>query len=204
MADTIETPHGPARVHRSDPVGPVRAFLMLGHGAGVGIDTPDLVAVTEAAVATGITVCRVEQPFRVAGRRAPAPARQLDAAWHAVVAAVPRPAGVPLVVGGRSMGARVACRTAATVGAAAVLCLAFPAHPPRRPDRSRLTELAAVRVPVLVVQGDRDPFGMPPSAPGRMVHVVPGADHALRVDPVGMAEVVASWLLRTVRPLPMP
>jgi uncharacterized protein len=133
----------------------------------------------------------------VAGRRSAAPARQLDVAWLAVVAELRRHEldGLPLVVGGRSSGARVACRTAAETAAVAVLCLAFPLHPPGKandPDKSRLPELKAVKVPVLIVQGDRDPFGMPPSAPGRTVIRVPG-NHALR-RPTEVRRAVEPWL----------
>src|SRR5205085_10631567 len=132
---------------------------------------------------------------RVAGRRSPAPAAQLDAAWTAVVAQLrgSELAGSPLVVGGRSSGARVACRTAAATGAAGVLCLAFPVHPPGKPEKSRLDELDAVEVPVLVVQGDSDPFGMPPEAPGREVVVVVG-NHGLKKDLDRLAGAVRDWL----------
>lgn len=191
----VATPHGPARVHLQRVERP-RATLVLGHGAGGGVGAPDLLAATEAAHAAGLAVALVEQPYRVAGRRSPAPARQLDAAWLAVLASLrdDAPATLPVVVGGRSAGARVACRTAAEAGAAAVLCLAFPLHPPGRPEKSRLAELDAVEVPVLVVQGERDPFGMPPEAPGRTVVRVPG-DHSLRgAGPVG--DAVLTWLRR--------
>ena len=170
---------------------------MLGHGAGGGVTAPDLVAATDVANEAGVSVALVEQPYRVAGRRSPAPARQLDAAWIAVVEALRADAlaGLSLIAGGRSAGARVACRTAAATGAAAVLCLAFPVHPPGRADdpaKSRLPELDAVPVPVLVVQGQSDPFGMPPDGPGRIVARVPG-DHGLkRVVPV--REAIAAWL----------
>lgn len=195
MADLVETPRGPARVHADDPDGPPRGLLVLGHGAGGGITAPDLVAVTATAVRLGLAVRRVEQPYRVAGRRSPAPAGQLDQAWQAVVAAlVSGLPGVPLLVGGRSSGARVACRTATAAGAVGVLCLAFPEHPPGRPDRTRLPELDAVAVPVLVVQGDRDPFGLPPERPGRTVVVIAGADHALRGDLAAVRAAVADWL----------
>lgn len=198
----VPTPRGDARVHVDRPAGRgrVRAVLAFGHGAGGGITAPDLVAVTRAAVGAGYAVARVEQPYRVAGRRAPAPAPALDEAWTAVLAALPGVLALParrrppLVVGGRSSGARVACRTAAAVGAAAVVALAFPVRPPQRPDADRLAELALPPVPVLVVQGDRDPFGMPPAAPGRTVLVVPGADHALRRDLAGVSAAVLSWL----------
>lgn len=173
------------------------AALVLGHGAGGGVGAPDLVAASEAAVGAGLTVALVEQPYRVAGRRSPAPARQLDAAWLAVVEQLRAGelAGHSLVCGGRSAGARVACRTAAQSDAAAVLCLAFPVHPPGKggdPSKSRLGELDAVKVPVLVVQGERDPFGMPPEAPRRTVIRVPG-DHSLRAAQA-VRDAVSQWL----------
>src|ERR671931_108731 len=174
----VDTPYGPARAHVCPAERP-RAALVLGHGAAGGVEAPDLVAARTAAIAERVSVALVEQPYRVAGRRSPAPPRQLDAAFIAVVEHLAF--GPPLLVGGRSLGARVACRTAAETGAVAVLCLAFPLHPPGRPDRSRLAELEAVTVPVLVVQGERDPFGMPPPGPGRTVVRVPG-DHALKAD----------------------
>jgi predicted alpha/beta-hydrolase family hydrolase len=177
------------------------AALVLGHGAGGGVEAPDLVAVTDAVHADGVSVALVEQPYRVAGRRAPAPARQLDAAWHAVIGdlAAAELAGLPLVTGGRSLGARVACRTARETNAVAVLCLAFPLLPPARrsaksaPPQSRLPELEAVPVPVLVVQGDRDRFGMPPAAASRTVVQVPG-DHGLKADLPAVADAVRAWL----------
>ncbi len=97
------------------------------------------------------------------------------------------------MTGGRSSGARVACRTAAETGAAGVLCLAFPVHPPGRPEKSRLDELDAVPVPVLVVQGERDPFGMPPPAKGRTVVEVAG-DHGLKADTAALEAAVTAWL----------
>ena len=181
----IETPHGHAQAV-VDLASGARGLLMLGHGAGGGIESADLLAVGEVARELGVGVARVLQPYRVAGRRAAAPAHQLDAAWLAVVAALRADPecsvalrGGPLICGGRSSGARVACRTAAAAGAAGVLCLAFPLHPPGKPEKSRLEELAgvgevAVPVPVLVLQGERDPFGMPPAGPGREVVAVPG------------------------------
>jgi uncharacterized protein len=186
----VDTPHGPARVHLH-PADGARAALVLGHGAGGGVTAPDLVAATEAALAERISVALVEQPYRVAGRRSPAPAGQLDAAWVAVVEHLA--SELPLVAGGRSLGARVACRTAVQTGAIAVLCLAFPLHPPGRPDNSRLPELEAVRVPVLVVQGERDPFGMPPEGPRREVVRVPG-DHGLKADLDAVKAAVGGWL----------
>jgi predicted alpha/beta-hydrolase family hydrolase len=133
--------------------------LVLGHGAGGGVGAPDLLAATAAANAAGWRAIRVEQPWRVAGRRVAAAPPRLDEAWSAAMEQVERRG--PLVVGGRSAGARVACRTAVATGAAAVLCLAFPLHPPGRPDRSRAPELAGAGRPVVVVQGIRDAFGTP-------------------------------------------
>jgi predicted alpha/beta-hydrolase family hydrolase len=186
----IETPHGPARVHRQEVDAP-RALLVLGHGAGGGVGAPDLVMATEVANAAGVSVALVEQPYRVAGRKSPAPAKQLDAAWIAVVGAIR--GEVPLLVGGRSSGARVACRTAGETGAAGVLCLAFPVHPPGKPEKSRLDELDAVSVPVLVIQGESDPFGMPPEAPDRTIFRTPG-DHGLRKGLAGARDPLERWL----------
>jgi predicted alpha/beta-hydrolase family hydrolase len=169
---------------------------VLGHGAGGGVASPDLVAVTDVARAEGMSVALVEQPYRVAGRRSPAPARQLDAAWSAAIEYLIAGElhGLPLVVGGLSLGARVACRTAEATGALAVLCLAFPLHAPGRASAtSRLDELDAVTVPVLVVQGERDPFGMPPVAEHRTVVQVPG-DHGLKTDLEAVATAVRAWL----------
>lgn len=197
----VPTPHGPARVElHCAPEG--RAALLLGHGAGGGIDAPDLVAAARAAREAGLHVALVEQPYRVAGRRVPAPARQLDAAWLAVVDALGERFfdDLPLVFGGRSSGARVACRTANEGQAVAVLCLAFPVHPRGRPEKDRMDELRAVEVPVLVVQGERDPFGRPEPAPHREVVLLPG-DHALDADVEGLTRVVSEWLGRVLRPL---
>jgi hypothetical protein len=193
----VETPHGPAGVHLHAVETP-RAALILGHGAGGGVTARDLVAATEAALEEGVSVALVEQPYRVAGRRAPAPARQLDAAWTAVVGhlAGGELHGLPLIVGGRSLGARVACRTAEATGAVAVLCLAFPLRPPGRPDApSRLPELDAVHVPTLVVQGENDPFGIPPPAAQRTVAFVAG-DHSLRSDIPAVRAAVRDWIAR--------
>lgn len=174
---------------------------MLGHGAAGGVGTVDLTAAAEAANEAGVAVALVEQPYVVAGRKSPAPAKQLDAAWTAVVEELRGDAfdGLPLIVGGRSAGARVACRTAAEVGAVAVLCLAFPVHPPGKgddPSKSRLGELDAVDVPVLVVQGDSDPFGMPTEGPGRTVVTVAGNHSFKDADPV--REAVSAWLAERV------
>jgi predicted alpha/beta-hydrolase family hydrolase len=198
----VDTPHGPANVHLHVADEP-RAALVLGHGAAGGVASRDLVAVTDVARTEGVSVALVEQPYRVAGRRSPAPARQLDAAWTAVVdhLRAGELRGLPLVVGGRSMGARVACRTAAATGAVGVLCLAFPLQPPRRSEsaaaQSRLPELDEVTVPTLVVQGARDPFGIPPAAAHRTVVQVPG-DHSLRTDLEAVAAAVRAWLPRVV------
>jgi len=164
---------------------------VLGHGAGGGVESPDLVGAAEAAHEAGLSIALVEQPYRVAGRRSPAPANQLDAAWVAVIEQLDF-GGVPLLTGGRSAGARVACRTAADVGAVAVLCLAFPVHPPGKPEKSRLEELDAVQVPTLVVQGESDPFGMPPPGPNRTVVPIPGT-HSLRSSGA-VAAAVSAWL----------
>lgn len=201
---TIETPHGPARAElHSAPEG--RAGLLLGHGAGGGVGAPDLVAATRAATAAGVHVALVEQPYRVAGRRAPAPAGQLDTAWLAVADRLSAEwfRDLPLVFGGRSSGARVACRTAEEGQAVAVLCLAFPVHPPGRPDKTRMPELDAVTVPTLVVQGESDPFGIP--GPGhhgqhRELVVLPG-DHSLKKDVKTITRTIEEWLDRVLRPL---
>jgi predicted alpha/beta-hydrolase family hydrolase len=194
----VETSGGTARFHLD---GEGDGLLVLGHGAGGGTRSVDLLAAREAGLAAGYRVALVEQPWRVRGRKVAERPAKLDVAWIEVLAGL---GGTPLVVGGRSAGARVACRTASQVGADAVLCLAFPLHPPGRPERSRLPELAGVAVPVLVVQGDRDAFGVPPGAT-----LVPGADHGFRVakglPPAGpqVREHVERWirspLIRTNR-----
>jgi predicted alpha/beta-hydrolase family hydrolase len=193
---SVDTPHGRANAHLH-PVDEPRAALVLGHGAGGGITARDLVTATDVARSEAVSVVLVEQPYRIAGRRSPAPARQLDAAWTAVVEhlVAGELRGLQLLVGGRSLGARVACRTAEAIGAVGVLCLAFPLQPPRRssPPPSRLPELELVHVPTLVVQGARDPFGIPPEAANRTVVQVPG-DHSLRTDLDAVAEAVRAWL----------
>jgi predicted alpha/beta-hydrolase family hydrolase len=195
MATELETPHGPARAHLHEVDRP-RAGLVLGHGAGGGVSAPDLVAAMEAALARHVSVVLVEQPYRVAGRRSPAPARQLDAAWTAVLSQLRDGPleGLPIIAGGRSAGARVACRTVEETGAVAVLCLAFPLQSPRGSNpQSRLPELDAVPVPTLVVQGTSDPFGMPPPGGNRSVAQVPG-NHSLRTDPEAVQAAVGDWL----------
>lgn len=198
MEIDIDTPRGPARAHlqladRST------AAIVLGHGAGGGIAAPDLLAAADAAIGQGVSVGLVEQPYRVAGRKAPAPAARLDEAWRAVIAHLlaGNLRNHRLIVGGRSMGARVACRTAGETGAVGVLCLAFPLLPPQRrgakPPPSRISELEAVPVPTLMIQGENDPFGLPPPGADRRVVQLKG-DHSLRADPAGIREAVGSWL----------
>jgi predicted alpha/beta-hydrolase family hydrolase len=198
----IDTPYGEAVAHLH-PVDDPHAAIVLGHGAGGGVEAPDLVAATEAARTHGLSVALVEQPYRAAGRRAPPAASRLDASWLAAVErlAADELAGLPLVVGGRSLGARVACRTVAATGAIAVLCLAFPLQPrPRKgkaPPPSRLGELDAVEVPVLVVQGERDQFGIPRAGEGRTVSIVAG-DHSLRADVGAVEAAVGEWLAMNI------
>ena len=191
----IDTPHGPARAH-VHPSAESTGALVLGHGAGGGVEAPDLVAACSAALSERFTVVLVEQPYRVAGRRSPPPASHLDTAWIAIVESLGAQVleDLPVIVGGRSMGGRVALRTVEETGAVAVLCLAFPLEPPgRKNPQNRLPELEAVRVPTLVVQGERDPFGVPPPSPTREVVRVPG-DHGLKSDPEAVAAAVRAWL----------
>lgn len=175
---------------------PEATFLLaLTHGAGGGVDTRDLLAVRDTAVAMGGTVARVLQPYRVRGARAPGAPGPQDAAWLEVIAALrDQFPGLPLVQGGRSNGARVACRTAAAAGARAVVALAFPLHPPGRPEQSRAGELRAAGPPVLVVNGERDPFGIPASSDAAQVVVIPAETHALSKSPAAVAEAVGIWL----------
>ena len=193
----IDTPHGPARAYLHLAEAP-RGALALGHGAGGGVGARDLVKAKDVALGEGFTVALVEQPYKVAGRKSPAPAAQLDTAWRAVIEHLRGEFGeLPLITGGRSAGARVACRTAADTGANGVLCLAFPLHPPGRPDKTRLPELDAVEVPTLIVQGASDPFGMPPSAANREVVAVAG-NHSLSSDLAAVGEAAGTWLSRVV------
>ena len=201
----VDTPVGPARLVVEEAARP-RVVLVLGHGAGAGVETRDLQALATDLPGRGITVVRMEQPWRVAGRRVAAPPGQLDQAWAAALAHVTRPRRGRLVVGGRSAGARVACRTAAQVGASAVVALAFPLHPPGRPDRSRADELLGSGVLTLVVQGARDAFGGPEEIPaGPSVVAIPGADHGFAVGKRSgltqsealamLTEAVGDWVL---------
>jgi uncharacterized protein len=193
----VDTPRGAAEVELTMPGRAPSALLALGHGAGGSVDAPDLRAVRSAALDAGLAVARITQPYRVAGRRTPPAAPHLDEAWTAVIESLRAGrralSGVPLIAGGRSSGARVACRTAAALGAAGVVALAFPLHPPGRPERSRAGELDGA-VPTLVVNGDRDPFGVPSKRRGVTVVVRPGDRHDLRRDPAAVAEVVLGFL----------
>jgi uncharacterized protein len=202
----VATPAGLARAHVHVPAGDAepRAALVLGHGAGGSVTAPDLTAVTKAAVTAGYAVALVEQPYRVADKRSAPAAPRLDIAWTAVLEDLRATElrGLQLVTGGRSSGARVACRTAEATGASAVLCLAFPLHPPQRDPaaepKTRLPELEAVRVPVLVVQGVNDRFGMPPADPPRRTVVQVEGDHALRKGVAAIGATVADWLVAHV------
>ncbi|WP_433056737.1 alpha/beta hydrolase family protein [Dactylosporangium sp. CS-033363] len=190
----MATPFGPARYRLDVPEDFGGTLLVLGHGAGGDVDAADLVAVHDAALARGVAVALVTQPYRVAGRRAPAPAAQLDAAWLAVIARLRKNVDfATLVVGGRSSGARVACRTAVRAGAQRILALAFPLHPPGKPDKSRADELLT-GVPTLVLNGDRDAFGVPSQAPAVHVTVLRGETHALSRDPAAVAAAAVAFV----------
>lgn len=203
---TVPTPHGDARVVVDRAHAPF-ATLLLNHGAGGGIEAPDLVALAEDLPRQGISVLRLEMPWRVAGRRlAPRPA-VLDACLLAVAGTLRM--RTPLVLGGRSAGARAAARCAPALGAAGLLALAFPLHPPGRPERSRLAELEGAGVTTLVVQGERDPFGRPEEFPPHVdLTVVPSADHGFHVPKRGdvaqedawgiLVEAVLEWTVREV------
>jgi predicted alpha/beta-hydrolase family hydrolase len=191
----VTTPRGDARIDLDRPDHEAGTLLVLGHGAGGDVTAPDLLAVRDAALAAGVTVARITQPYRVAGRRAPAPASHLDEAWSAAVTALralPSLSAHTLVLGGRSSGARVACRTAPQLGAAGVIALAFPEHPPGKPDRSRGAELRT-GVPTLVVNGETDPFGAPEPGPGIDLRLVPG-DHSLKRSPDQVAGEAMTWI----------
>ncbi|TNY36339.1 alpha/beta family hydrolase [Thermomonospora catenispora] len=196
----ITTEHGPAEVTVDEPAGDPAFWLALTHGSNGGVQAPDLLAVRDAALGLGGAVARVVQPFRLAGRRAPGSAARQDRAWVEVLDALrDRIGDLPLVQGGRSNGARVACRTARSVGAVGVVALAFPLHPPRRPEVSRAEELRAAGTEVLVVNGDRDPFGIPAPTDGVHVTVLPGERHDLSGDPAAVAAAVEPWLRRWAR-----
>ncbi|MEV0742731.1 alpha/beta family hydrolase [Streptomyces sp. NPDC050549] len=181
MSEIIETEAGTARItwHRAKKA---RLVLAVSHGAGGGIEARDLQALATVLPEHGVTVALVEQPWRVAGKKvAPAP-KTLDVGWRGIWPAVAEP-GLPVVSGGRSAGARVACRTATELGAAAVLALSFPLHPPGRPEKSRADELLGAGVPTLVVQGGNDPFGKPAEFPEGAFELVevPYGDHGFAV-----------------------
>ena len=190
----VVTGSGPARVELDQPAHP--AFLLvLTHGAGGGVNSPDLVAARDAGLQLGGAVARVLQPYLVRGARAPGSPDRQDAAWlEGIQALRPEFPALPLVQGGRSNGARVACRTARAVGARAVIALAFPLHPPGRPDKSRAAELAAAGTDVLVVNGDRDPFGVPESTGRTQVVVLAGESHPLSRRPGEAGRAVEAWL----------
>ncbi len=202
----VSTPQGPARLHSDRSRHPF-ATLVLGHGAGGGVDARDLEALARALPREGITVVRVEQPWRVAGKKiAPAP-KALDEAFVAAVDQLRL--RTPLVLGGRSAGARSAARTSRHLGASGWLGLSFPLHPPGKPEKSRVEELLAVEVPRLVVQGERDPMGLPDEFPGHVqLTVVPGADHGMKVPARGevtqeeallvVTEAVLEFIVREV------
>ena len=194
------TASGAARVELDKP-GKPSFLLALTHGAGGGTDSTDLLAARDAGRELGGAVARVLQAYRVRGARAPGSPDRQDAAWLEVIEALRyRFPGVPLVQGGRSNGARLACRTAGAAGALAVVALAFPLHPPGRPERSRAGELRGAGVPVLVVNGDRDAFGIPDAADASRVVVLPGRTHALSGRPQEIREAVGSWLREVVAP----
>ncbi|MFD5341615.1 alpha/beta family hydrolase [Streptomyces hawaiiensis] len=179
--ETVETDAGTARItwHEAKKA---RLVLAVSHGAGGGIEARDLKALAEALPAHGVTVARVEQPWRVAGKKlAPAP-KSLDTGWRGIWPALAAP-GLPVISGGRSAGARVACRTATELGAHAVLALSFPLHPPGKPEKSRAEELLGAGVPTLVVQGGNDPFGKPEEFPEGSYDLVevPHGDHGFAV-----------------------
>ena len=190
----IRTAAGPASAELDAAADPP-FLLVLTHGAGGGTDSADLLAARQAGPDQGAVVARVLQPYRLRGARAPGSAARQDEAWLEIVAKLRRRfPGVPLIQGGRSNGARVACRTARQAGAVAVLALAFPLHPPGRPERSRAAELAEAGIEVLVVNGAADPFGVPEAAGAIRVVVLPGATHALRGQGGAIRRVVGSWL----------
>jgi predicted alpha/beta-hydrolase family hydrolase len=202
----VSTPHGDARLFKDRSRSPI-ATLLLGHGAGGGVDSRDLQALAEGLPRNGISVVRVEQPWHVAGKKiAPRP-QVLDECF--VAAADKLRVRTPLVAGGRSAGARSAARTAKRLGAAGLLALAFPLHPPGKPDRSRLEELESVDVPLLVIQGEKDAFGTPEEFPDHHdLTVVPGADHGFKVPKRGVlseeealaiiVEATLEWVVREV------
>lgn len=197
----IDTVAGAARVEVDDVPVP-RFLLVLTHGAGGGVASADLMAARQAGLDTGGAVARVLQPYRVGGARAPGSAQRQDAAWLEVIAALRAShPGVPLIQGGRSNGARLACRTAQAAGAVAVIALAFPLHPPGKagvPEKSRAGELRSAGVPVLVINGDRDPFGVPDAADADRLVVLKGETHTLAKQRATIVSAITSWLSERV------
>jgi predicted alpha/beta-hydrolase family hydrolase len=191
----IETSAGFARVAVRESPGAPQFLLVLTHGAGGTPDTADVLAVRDAGLALGAVAALVTQPYVVRGARAPGSAVKQDAAWAEIVADLrTRYPGLPLVQGGRSNGARVACRTAAALRARGVIALAFPLHPPGQPGKSRADELASAGTSVLVLNGDRDPFGMPEGGAGVRVVALPGETHALARDPAAIGVICGGWI----------
>jgi uncharacterized protein len=191
----IDTEYGPASVETDGRPERARFLMVLTHGSNGGVDAADLLAARDAAVSRGGMVARVVQPFRMRGARAPGSAARQDAAWLEIIARL-RGDGArgPLVQGGRSNGARVACRTARAAGAAGVLALAFPLHPPGRPERSRRDELRGAGISVLAISGSRDPFGVPDPGDAARLVVLPGEAHALSGAAAVITEEVGEWL----------
>lgn len=194
----IETSAGPAEVELDKPRS-AKFLLLLTHGSGGGVEAKDLLAVRDLAVELGGAVARVVQPYRVAGRRAPGSATAQDAAWSEIVAALRKKVrSAPLIQGGRSNGARVVCRTAVDAGAKGVVALSFPLHPPGKPEKTRREELltASQAVDVVVVNGARDPFGIPDPADAAEVIAVPGQPHSFRSGFDVIVGAVEPWLRR--------
>jgi uncharacterized protein len=198
------TAAGPARVLLDQPERP-KFLVVLTHGAGGSPDTADVLAVRDAARALGAATALVTQPYRVRGGRAPGSAARQDAAWVELVGALrgetARDVALPLIQCGRSNGARVACRTAGQVGAAGVVALAFPLHPPGQPAKSRDQELRDAGTSVLVINGDRDPFGVPDPDERTNVVVLPGETHALSKHPAAIGVAVTNWLNGLLSPV---
>jgi predicted alpha/beta-hydrolase family hydrolase len=193
--EEIMTSSGPARVVLEQPErGDARFLAVLTHGAGGTPDTPDVLAVRDAARALGAVTALVTQPYRVKGGSAPGSAVKQDAAWAEIIEALRAGGSLPLVQCGRSNGARVVCRTARLVGASGVIALAFPLHPPGKPEKSRDAELRSAGTSVLVINGDRDPFGIPEPDPRTDVVVLPGEAHALSKHPAAVGAAVTRWL----------
>jgi uncharacterized protein len=191
----IPTGYGAAQVDIDQPAAAAGFLLVLTHGAGGGTASADVLAARDAGLRLGAAVARVTQPYRARGARAPGSVVAQDAAWLEIIPVLrTRYPGIPLVQGGRSNGARVACRTARAAGARAVVALAFPLHPPGHPERSRVAELRDAGTDVLVINGARDPFGVPGSTDAARVVVLPGETHALAKDPAAVGDAVQDWL----------